>query len=259
MGDRPAPAASSRVSIPSVRRERSGVWDIFKKINKDGKVKAFCTLCEKELAYNGSTTSNLRDHMDWHKKQTAKLNFANPATADTKRQVTLDMLMSPKLIRPCPHPKATRITDLLAKWCWRNGRPLNLISDRGLQELIHFLEPGYQFPSSMHIARLIKLSFTDAMNKLVELLSSAATIALMSDGWTSKGTVSYITVTAHMIVSCVVQCAPFDGNHTGERLANLLHEVMARYKVPDEKVVVVVHDEAANEVLAGKILAERYG
>ena len=42
MGDRPAPAARSRVSIPSVRRERSGMWNIFKKINKDGKVKAFC-------------------------------------------------------------------------------------------------------------------------------------------------------------------------------------------------------------------------
>ena len=34
---------------------------------------------------------------------------------------------------------------------------------------------------------------------------------------------------------------------------------MERYKVPDEKVVAVVPDEAANEVLAGKILAEGYG
>ena len=117
----------------------------------------------------------------------------------------------------------------------------------------------------MHIAKLIKLSFTDAVDKLVELLGSAATIALTSDSWTSKGTDSYITATAHFvnddwnIVSCVVQCAPFEGNHTRERLENLLHEVMARYKVPDDKMVVVVHDEAANEVLAGKILAERFG
>ena len=49
-------------------RERSKVWDVFKKINKNGKIKAFCTVCEKTLAYIGATTSNLREHLEWHKK-----------------------------------------------------------------------------------------------------------------------------------------------------------------------------------------------
>ena len=52
----------------SFRRERSEVWDVFKKISKNGKIKAFCTLCEKTLPYNGATTSNLREHLEWHKK-----------------------------------------------------------------------------------------------------------------------------------------------------------------------------------------------
>lgn len=252
-------------AIPSLRRERSNVWDIFKKITDGGKVKAFCTLCKKNLAYNGSTTSNLRDHMDWHKKQSAKLNPATTPGETKPQQVTLDMLMSPNFSRPCPFPKATRITDLLAKWCWRDGRPMSIVSDSGLQELVHFFEPGYEFPSSRHIAKLIKLSYSDAVDKLVALLGSATTISLTCDGWTSKATDSYVTVTAHMLTddwnirSCVVQCAPFEGSHTGERLASLMHETMSRFKVPDEKVVVVVHDEASNEVLAGKLLLQRYG
>ena len=52
----------------SFRRERSKVWDAFKKIKKNGKIKAFCTLCKKTLAYNGATKSNLREHLEWHKK-----------------------------------------------------------------------------------------------------------------------------------------------------------------------------------------------
>ena len=60
--------AAFALSFRSFRREQSKVWDVFKKINKNGKIKAFCTLCEKRLAYNGVTTSNLREHLEWHKK-----------------------------------------------------------------------------------------------------------------------------------------------------------------------------------------------
>lgn len=259
--------AGTGSAIPSLRRERSNVWDVFRKRNEGGKTKAFCSLCEKSLSYNGSTTSNLRDHLDWHKKQTAKLN---PVKKLEPRQMTLDMLTSTgpassALIRPCAFPKANRITDLLARWCWRNGRPLNIVTDSGLRELVHFLEPGYQFPSCRHISKLIKLSYADAFDMLVKLLNSAATIALTCDGWTSKATDSYVTITAHFIsdqwqlLSCVVQCSQFDGSHTGERLAEMMHEAMRRFKIPDHKITVVVHDEAANEVLAGKLLLERYG
>ena len=175
IGDSPAAAP-----VPCLRRERSNAWDVFRKVNKDGKVKAFCTLCKKALAYNGSTTSNLRDHLEWHKKQSAKLNPAKDLGGDAKRQVKLDTLLSPKLIRPCPFPKATRITELLAKWCWQNGRPLNIVTDSGLQELVHFLEPGYTFPSSTHVSKIVKLSYAKAVDSLIELLNGASTIALAS-------------------------------------------------------------------------------
>ena len=49
-----------RPKFSSVSDRRCGTF--FKKINKNGKIKAFCTLCEKTLPYNGATTSNLNEH-----------------------------------------------------------------------------------------------------------------------------------------------------------------------------------------------------
>ena len=107
-------AIMTTLCVPSVCCEKSDAWNLFKKADVDGQVKALCSLCQKHLKYNGRTTSNLREHMAWHKKKSAQLN-PEPKSGPVQRQVTLDMLRVPQLIRPCPFPKATKITELLAK------------------------------------------------------------------------------------------------------------------------------------------------
>jgi hypothetical protein len=62
-----------------------------------------------------------------------------------------------------------------------------------------------------------------------ENLKSACHISLTTDGWTSKATQSYITITAHYIAqdwllqSAVLQTRPLFESHTAENLSNVLN------------------------------------
>ena len=90
--------------------------------------------------------------------------------------------------------------------------------------------------------------------------SSSCLTRRLSRGWSSYSAVlprlrwhamagrprlstAMFTVTAHFmsdrwkIISCVTQCASFEGGHTGERphVATLMHDVMMKFKVKYDK------------------------
>lgn len=96
-------------------------------------------------------------------------------------------------------------------------------------------------------------------------MKSAPWIGLMTDCWSSEATQSFVTITAHFIdddcklVSAVLTTAQFPGSHTGERIAQKLHQSIALFHVPEDKIAAIVQDEAANAVLAGSILHEECG
>ena len=68
--------------------------------------------------------------------------------------------------------------------------------------------------------------------------------------------------TAHFIsdewnlVSCVLETKHFPGSHTGVRISEEIRNAVEKLGLPWSKVVAVVHDEAANAELAGRILWE---
>lgn len=78
----------------------------------------------------------------------------------------------------------------------------------------------------------------------------------MVDGWTSRATQSYITVTAHHIddewdmQNPVLQTRTFNEAHTGQNLASLLRDVCCEWKI-EEKNPALITDNARNMTLAG--------
>ena len=158
------------------RAKRSYVWSVFRKVIVEGKEKAKCSLRERTFAYNGSTFSNLKDHIEWHKRTTALLNPGLGTSSAEKKQITVLDVFSPTDIWLCSVAQANGITDRLARWCWRNVRPINIIADEGLQDLVHFLEPGYEFPTPNHIANLIRLTYADAVENLTVILVPTSVI-----------------------------------------------------------------------------------
>ena len=98
-------------------------------------------------------------------------------------------------------------------------RPISIVRDRGLKELLNFLEPNYQIPSTTHISTLIRIDFQDGMTLLKHRMCNITSIALTTDIWTSRATQAFATTTAHFIdedwrlVSYVLETVHFPGSH----------------------------------------------
>ena len=102
---------------------------------------------------------------------------------------------------PCSPARAGQITDLILDWIVDSTRPLSIVTDKGLVQLLAFLEPVYTVPSPTHFASLLHQRHHKAKAELTDLLAreGSAGIALTTDAWTSSATQSYATHTVHFI------------------------------------------------------------
>lgn len=79
--------------------------------------------------------------------------------------------------------------------------PYTVVEDPGFNSL-KVLEPRYTVPSRAHISQSVVPSLYTGTRAVIEhALSTAPAVALTTDGWTSRATKSYLTVTAHFISS----------------------------------------------------------
>ncbi len=79
-------------------------------------------------------------------------------------------------------------------------RPFSVVENDGFTHLLSVLEPRYQLPSRPHFSQnVLPHLYSEVRAKLVEDLSDAKFIALTTDGWTSRVTQSFMTITAHDI------------------------------------------------------------
>ncbi len=71
---------------------------------------------------------------------------------------------------------------------------------KDLKTMLKVLEPRYEIPSRTHFSiKIVPELYEQEKNKIAADLSDASSIAITTDGWTSKVTENYITVTAHYI------------------------------------------------------------
>ena len=70
--------------------------------------------------------------------------------------------------------KSEKITKALASWIARNGRPINIISDEGLQDVIRVAsdDNSYVLPTHRTINSRIDELFQQEKNKILVLLES---------------------------------------------------------------------------------------
>ena len=253
-GESLSDASSTSVGTTlSIRRPlRSAVWKHFRR----EKGKAQCLLCGKVLAYNGGTTSNLMLH----------LNKLHPSTVRVKKggesvttQLSIKQFGKGKLRnnQPCSVEEQKEITRILTKWTWKDMRPISVVRDKGVKELLSFLVPNYRPPSTTHVSTLIRKDYLDGKSVIVPQLQGNI-IALTTDIWTSRATQSFATTTAHFInkewdlTSCVLETIHFPGHHTGISISEKIQGTLGHYNVDVRQISAVVHDEASNAVSAGE-------
>ncbi len=117
-------------------------------------------------------------------------------------------------------------------------RPFSVVENDGFTHLLSVLEPRYQLPSRPHFSQnVLPHLYSEVRAKLVKDMSNAKFIALTTDGWTSRVTQSFMTITAHYITdnwvikNPVLQTRAVYESHTSDHLSEILQRAVAEWKM----------------------------
>ncbi|XP_059916026.1 E3 SUMO-protein ligase ZBED1-like [Gadus macrocephalus] len=159
---------------------------------------------------------------------------------------------------PPQSDRAKAITNAIGLFIGADMRPYSVVQNKGFQHMLNVLEPRYDIPSRTHFSdNIVPGLYEQEKKKVVDELAVAPSVALTTDGWTSRGTVSYVTITAHFITadwemrSPVLQTRPLYESHTGSHLAQVLTQAVEAWKIKSPTTnIPVTTDNAKNQINA---------
>ena len=118
-------------------------------------------------------------------------------TTHSSKQV-LSTLFSAKL--PYSSSRAKAISGAILQFIVKDLRPFSVVQNSGFQNLLHVLEPRYTIPSRQHFSdKALPELYEKKKTELKSNLAEAVAVALTTDGWTSRATESYVTITCNYI------------------------------------------------------------
>ena len=97
---------------------------------------------------------------------------------------------------------------------------------------------------------IVRRKFATAKERLEEILSTNE--ALTTDIWTSLSNGAYISLTVHFVdnswemKSYTLGTYPFSEQYTGDNIVEKLKEVISEYKIKDNSIIAIVHDQGSN-------------
>ena len=101
----------------------------------------------------------------------------------------------------------------LVKWVTENNRPMNIVNDRELEELLTAGRPHIKVPSAATVSRDVKACFKKCCERIGKLLKEhPGRVHIASDAWSSPNHRAFIAWTVHL-------------EHEGQMLAFLLDMV----------------------------------
>ncbi|XP_073332449.1 E3 SUMO-protein ligase ZBED1-like [Pagrus major] len=214
------------------------------------KTKTACKYCRRLLPYNGNT-SNMQQHISRHHSE-KQSELTPPQRKLPRGQTTL----TGGFAAPLHHhnARAQEITKAIGYFIGKDLRPFSVVENEGFRLLMNTLEPRYRIPSRQHFSQVVvpKL-YQEVRAHVVEILREADTVSITTDGWTSRATQSYITITAHVInaewelAGFVLQTRPLLESHTGANIAEVLKEAVAEWQLErQQQSIAVVTDNARN-------------
>ena len=242
---------------------RSAVWEhfAFRVTYDDGgkkivdKSATVCKHCATRVVYVNSNTSNMSAHLRRH-HPSEKIGSARGKGAEAKGQLLLPAAF--KQAYGDESDRAKCITKGVAYFIAKDMQPYSVVEGAGFRHMIKALEPRYKIPSRKHFSnKVIPALYEETRQEIVKELSDTASVALTSDGWTSRATESFLTVTVHYITSewemksSVLQTRPLYESHTSEHLSEALTEAVTEWKLQrGSSTIPVTTDNAKNMVNA---------
>lgn len=212
---------------------KSPVWEHFgftikyedanKRVNKPN---AVCRHCRTAVRYVLGNTSNMLTHL---KRHHPSLNVTGMTTKGSLVQTTMSTSFKKKESFPDHSARAKEITNAIGVFIAADLRPYSVVENRGSKQMMKVIEPGFKIPSRPYMSEVVIPSlYNQVKATVVHELSNATSVALTTDGWTSRTTEGFLTVTAQHITSeCeikshVLQTRPIYDQHTSTNLAEVL-------------------------------------
>ena len=242
---------------------KSFVWQHFgfpvEKMNGNrvtDKSRTICKHCRKIMPYTAANTSTMQKHLQNH--HSSLIKSTAPVKTIVKGQTTLTDAFAQKL--PQTSARANGITKDICVFIAVDMRPFSVVENVGFRRLLHTLEPKYTIPSRAHFARTVVLNlYKESKANVIQTLKKAESIAITTDGWTSRGMQSYITITAHTLdsdwemINVVLQTRPLFESHTGANIAEILRAAIIEWDLnrPNNSLAIVT-DNARNMDVAAR-------
>jgi len=238
---------------------RSHVWQHFgfpvETRNGDrvtDKTQTICKHCKKIVPYTMANTTSMLSHLQRYHSSELKSKSTMPVKKTPKGQTTLKNAFAPQL--PQSSARATAITRDIGVFIAADMRPFSVVENQGFRRLLHTLEPKYTIPSRAHFTRtVVPTLYKESKANVGQTLNEAESIAITTDGWTSRSTQSYITITAHVInsdwemESVVLQTRPLFESHTGVNIAKVLQAAVTDWELKRANhSIAIVTDNARN-------------
>ena len=148
--------------------------------------------------------------------------------------------------------KQHHVTRKLAAYLVKDMRPFSTVENKYFREMIHACDESVVILNTdMFSQRIIPSWYNLDIAHLMEEMKTALHVALTSDCWTSRTTVSYMTITAHYfdtdfsIQAGVLQMRVLDEWHTRGNISVALNNDLECWQIND-KVWVITTDNASN-------------
>ncbi len=202
---------------------KSYVWDHFgflsstsdNGIRKLDKTVTVCRHCNMAVKYSMGCTSNMLTHLKRHhaaefvsaragdKKKTddsaacARIAPGPPATGQLRLQDAFKKFM------PHSSMRSIQITRAIGIFIATDLSPYAVTEKPGFRNMIALLEPRYRMPSRQHFSTsVIPELYEETKRSVLADMENTNCISVTTDGWTSRATESYVTITmitAHYI------------------------------------------------------------
>ena len=225
-------------------RKRGFVWTYFE---IDEKNKKKCSICNKILPYNSSTSSMqthlLIDHSinsKISKKSTYLLNDDDISDIESGYEYDFEETGHKKL------------NKLLVNFIIGTDQPISIVRHPDFVNLVSELNKSYKMPCINTVSKKIIPSITDNLKSILMLeLKGCQSITIICDGWSSLSKHSYLGVTCHFIDKNMILV---DRNldlrfisevKTAEYLFNMLNEIFSEWSISN-KIFALVTDSDAN-------------
>ncbi|KAI4819180.1 hypothetical protein KUCAC02_004449 [Chaenocephalus aceratus] len=124
--------------------------------------------------------------------------------------------------------------------------------------MVNAMEPRYPVPTCQHLTKVcVPRLYAQTKAHVKASLGKVERVALTCDGWTSRTTEAYVTITAHFIneewelVTYVLQTRDMPESHTGHNVAEHLRKALAEWEIT-EKDPVIVTNNASNMTIAAE-------